>query len=82
MKRHFILLLVTGLLYINGQAQTSFINPEQTIFAYGGIINNKFVQYIIDLTKKQNPKVCYVPTASVLSWPEEVPVQFVGFKTA
>ncbi len=64
MKRHFIILLAIGLLHINGQTQTNSIKPEQTIFACGGAINKKFIQYVIDLTIKQNPKVCFVPTAS------------------
>jgi peptidase E len=39
-------------------------SQEQTIFAFGGDINLKFVKYVADLTGKENPKVCYVPTAS------------------
>jgi len=34
------------------------------IFAFGGDINQKFIQYVVDLTNKKNPKVCYIPTAS------------------
>jgi len=37
---------------------------EQTIFAFGGDINVIFVQYVVDLTNKPNPKVCFIPTAS------------------
>jgi len=64
MKRVYLILLVISLLHINGQTQTNSIKIEQTIFAFGGDINEKFIQYVVDLTKKQNPKVCYIPTAS------------------
>jgi peptidase E len=39
-------------------------SQTQTIFAFGGDINQKFVQYVVDLTEKSNPKICFVPTAS------------------
>ena len=64
MKRFFIVLLAIGLLYFSGYTQTNSKKNEQTIFAFGGDINKKFVQLVADLTKKQNPKICYVPTAS------------------
>ena len=64
MKRFSIILLVISLLHINGQAQTNSVKPEQTVFAFGGDINQRFIQYVVDLTNKTNPKVCYVPTAS------------------
>ena len=64
MKSFIIILLVIILLNINGHTQTKSIKPVQTIFAFGGDINQKFVQYVVDLTKKQNPKICYIPTAS------------------
>ena len=34
------------------------------IFVWGGDINLKFTQYIVDLTGKDNPRLCYLPTAS------------------
>ena len=37
---------------------------EQTIFVFGGGINLKFIEYTAELTKKERPKICYVPTAS------------------
>lgn len=64
MKKLFIILSLIALFHHNGLAQTSSIKPEQTIFVFGGDINQKFIQYVVDLTKKQNPKVCYIPTAS------------------
>ena len=41
-------------------------NPslDQTIFVGGTELNAKFVQYIIDLTEKLSPRICYIPTAS------------------
>ncbi len=38
--------------------------PARTIFAYGGGFNKPFMRYVIALTKKQNPKICFLPTAS------------------
>jgi peptidase E len=54
------ILIVLSILFLSvcGYSQ------EQTIFTFGGDINIKFIQYVIDLTGKSSPKVCYVPTAS------------------
>lgn len=44
------------------------------IFAFGGGLDKAMMKYIIQLTKKENPKVCFLPTAtgdsptSILSW--------------
>jgi peptidase E len=38
--------------------------PARTIFAYGGGFNRQFMQYVIALTKKDNPKVCFMPSAT------------------
>lgn len=38
-------------------------NTVPTIFATGGDMNETFMRYIIDLTKKANPKICFIPTA-------------------
>lgn len=64
MKRLFILLSIIGIVHSAGQAQTTKVSSEQTIFAFGGDINLKFIRYVVDLTKKPNPKICYLPTAS------------------
>lgn len=64
MKKLSLVLLAIVLLNISGQAQKNSEKPEQTIFAFGGDINEKFIQYVVDLTKKPNPKICYIPTAS------------------
>lgn len=64
-RKGIIALLLLGLLHhLYGQIQVSTVKPEQTIFAFGGDIDPKFVQYVVDLTGKPHPKVCYVPTAS------------------
>jgi dipeptidase E len=59
MKKIFLLLMValtgTGLL----QAQT-----PRTIFITGGDFSTPFLKYVISLTKKSHPKVCFIPTAS------------------
>ncbi len=54
------------------------INAQQrTVFAYGGNFNRPFMEYIIKLTKKPNPRICYLATASgdnpvnILSWYKE-----------
>jgi peptidase E len=36
----------------------------RTIFAYGGGFTSQFMKYIITLTKKENPKICFLPTAT------------------
>lgn len=46
------------------KAQTKARKQDETIFVWGGDINLKFTQYIADLTKKEKPKICYLPTAS------------------
>lgn len=51
--------------------QNSMDNPnpngipiDKTIFVYGGGIDQVFLRYVISLTKKENPNICYIPTAS------------------
>lgn len=50
-----VALTVSGLL----QAQTT-----RTIFITGGDLGTPFLKYIVGLTKKSHPKICFVPTAS------------------
>lgn len=52
----FSFLSVLNINYSEGQ--------EKTVFVWGGDINLKFTRYIADLTQKENPKLCYLPTAS------------------
>ena len=37
---------------------------NELIFIWGGDINRKFVRYVADLTGKESPRICYLPTAS------------------
>lgn len=54
-------ILISIFFILNGQAQQQ---TEQTICVLGGDINEKFVQYVVNLTHKSNPKICFIPTAS------------------
>ena len=38
--------------------------PTRTIFITGGDFSATFIKYVIALTKKTNPKICFIPTAS------------------
>lgn len=58
----FLIFIVAGTNSIKAQEPTT--TTEESIFVFGGEINLKFVQYVVDLTKKENPKICYLPTAS------------------
>lgn len=63
-KKHILLLfLFISTLPFYGQ---NIIKDKQDerIFVFGGDINKKFIQYIIELTDKTSPKICYIPTAS------------------
>ena len=68
MKQRTISLLIVLLFTFVGieslKAQQDTDKKDETIFIWGGDINTKFVQYVADLTKKENPKICYLPTAS------------------
>jgi peptidase E len=70
----FIILLFA----INMHAQ-----PTRTIFITGGDFSTPFIKYVISLTHKSSPKICFIPTASadnptaIIHWYEtcaELPV--------
>jgi dipeptidase E len=69
--KSFILLFLGVILYTQSRSQ------QRTIFAYGGNFNRPFMEYIIKLTNKKNPRICYLATASgdnpvnILSWYKE-----------
>jgi peptidase E len=44
---------------VNGNSQVT-----RTIFAYGGGFTKQFVRYVIALTKKKVPDICFLPTAT------------------
>jgi len=58
----FLLLTFVGIESLKAQQNTD--KQDETIFIWGGDINTKFVQYVADLTKKENPRICYLPTGS------------------
>lgn len=49
--------------HVYGQTSLSK-NVDKTIFVCGGQFNKSFINYVVSLTKKSNPKICYIPTAS------------------
>jgi dipeptidase E len=58
MKQLFPLIMMT-LSAIGATAQ-----PTRTIFITGGDFSPVFIKYVAALTKKSEPKICYIPTAS------------------
>ncbi len=61
------LLIIIAALSCNLPAQENGSNQEnkdKIIFAYGGAPNLTFIDYVAKLTGKENPKICYVPTAA------------------
>lgn len=57
----FRLLLILGLFIMNLSVTKA---QDKKIFVWGGDINLKFTRYIVDLTGKEHPRLCYLPTAS------------------
>lgn len=60
----FLLFIFLNTSPVVGQDLGSKTNPEQTIFVWGSDMNRKFIQYVVDLTNKPNPRICFLPTAS------------------
>jgi len=56
----FLLMSVT----LMGKAQGNTTSATRTIFAYGGGFTPQFMEYVATLTKKENPKVCFLATAT------------------
>ena len=42
----------------------TFGQTDKTIFVFGGGISKEFVNHTIELTKKENPQICFLPTAN------------------
>jgi peptidase E len=60
-----LLVLVVSSLATACLAQPGNSTPEKTIFVSGALSNNAaFIKYVAGLTKKSNPRVCFIPTAS------------------
>jgi len=71
MKTVWILLLTT--IFIcettfcqspTNNSDTTYQENEKTIFVYGDGMDKVFIRYVIGLTNKQNPKICFFPTAA------------------
>ena len=51
-------------------------NTRRKLFAYGSGYNPRFIKYVADLTGKENPRLCFLPTASadsqtsIIAWYE------------
>lgn len=58
-----LLILWTVLPVFSLHAAKDGKHPDRRIFVYGGDIELKFVEYVADLTGKQKPQLCYLPTA-------------------
>jgi dipeptidase E len=70
MKPTTILILTILLISKNtfGQSSTSKIDTsvqkvDKTIFVCGASIDKVYIKYVVELTKKIRPKICYIPTA-------------------
>jgi peptidase E len=57
--KQITLSLLTLLFITNMTAQ-----PTRTIFITGGDFSTPFIKYVIGLTHKPNPRICFIPTAS------------------
>jgi len=57
--KKFYLTLVMTIVVIGLHAQ-----PTRTIFITGGNFGPTFINYVAALTKRTNPKICFIPTAS------------------
>src|SRR5580704_12103177 len=77
--KHITLSLLTFFSFITMQAQ-----PTRTIFITGGDFSAPFIKYVIGLTHKPNPRICFIPTAgaddpnNIVHWYErctELPVK-------
>ncbi len=68
MNKRIIILavfIVLTLIFVgNTNAQQDFNNNDEIIFAWGSDINLKFTEYVSNLTQKEKPIICFLPTAS------------------
>jgi len=46
------------------QAEATSRQTEKTIFVYGNGMERSFIKYVITLTHKKDPKICFFPTAA------------------
>lgn len=71
MKNFWILVLIpllalasTSCLEQDRQANADQQPIRKTIFVYGNGMEREFIRYVIELTGKKKPKICFVPTAA------------------
>jgi len=57
MKNTLFLLIFFSIYALQGQ-------NDKTLFVYGGQINKEFIKYTAELTNKEKPKICFLPTAT------------------
>jgi dipeptidase E len=74
MKKIFAIILPLIICFsVKAQMNTN-TPPTRTIFAFGGGYSKETIRYIIRLTKKTNPKICFMAAASgdspygILNW--------------
>jgi dipeptidase E len=60
MKKIFAIILLIAI-SLAGKAQNA---PVRTIFASGGNYGKPFIKYVMALTKKKNPRICFMPSPS------------------
>ncbi|MFK7813409.1 MAG: Type 1 glutamine amidotransferase-like domain-containing protein [Maribacter sp.] len=61
MNKIILLLVLVLSPFVNGQSKTEI---EKKLFIYGGQITKEFIKYAAELTEKENPKICFIPTAT------------------
>ncbi len=57
--KQLTLSILTLFFFITMNAQ-----PTRTIFITGGDFSTPFIKYVVSLTHKPNPRICFIPTAS------------------
>ncbi|GLU55497.1 Type 1 glutamine amidotransferase-like domain-containing protein [Dyadobacter frigoris] len=66
-RREFVQLSATTALTANitlAKPSTELKELKKKIFITGGSMDSKFIMYIAGLTGKENPKICFLPTAT------------------
>jgi len=58
MKRLLLSFLLIFPLFLLAQ------QSDRTLFVYGGQVNQEFIQYTAELTGKERPRICFLPTAT------------------
>ncbi len=58
MNRFFIIILILFSCHL------TFGQNDKKIFIYGGQVNKGFIKYTAELTNKEKPKICFLPTAT------------------